>query len=198
MVISIWCFPSLGLMDSIRSTLCSPDERKVYFGISRKESPRYAPISRGEMWEYIRFDERGRLMLNTDYVSVKTKGRRDVIDLTPMIQGVVSKSGTTSGIAVAFIPGSTAAITAIEFEPGLIKDIDVFFERILPYGDHYHHHETWHDDNGAAHMQAAMIGPSLTVPIVDGRITLGTWQQIVLIDFDTRSRNREVVVQIIS
>ena len=137
-------------------------------------------------------------MLNTEYIRIKTRGRRDVVDLTPMIQDLVSKSGTTSGIAVAFIPGSTAAITAIEFEPGLVKDIDIFFERLLPYKDYYHHHETWHDDNGAAHLQAAIIGPSLTVPVVDGRITLGTWQQIVLIDFDTRPRDREVVVQILS
>jgi secondary thiamine-phosphate synthase enzyme len=136
--------------------------------------------------------------VNTEYIRIKTKGKRDVIDLTSMIQDVVSKVETRDGLVVAFVPGSTAAITTVEFEPGLVKDIDVFFERILPYGDYYHHHETWHDDNGAAHMQAALIGPSLTVPIVDGRITLGRWQQIVLIDFDTRSRDREVVLQILS
>ena len=138
------------------------------------------------------------MSVNTEYIRVKTKGRRDVIDLTSMIQDVVSKIETRDGIVVAFVPGSTAAITTVEFEPGLVKDIDVFFERILPYGDYYHHHETWHDDNGAAHMQAALIGPSLTVPIVDGRITLGRWQQVVLIDFDTRSRDREIVLQILS
>ncbi len=138
------------------------------------------------------------MSVNTEYIRIKTKGRRDVIDLTSMIQDVVSKIETRDGIVVAFVPGSTAAITTVEFEPGLVKDIDIFFERILPYGDYYHHHETWHDDNGAAHMQAALIGPSLTVPIVDGRITLGRWQQIVLIDFDTRSRDREIVLQILS
>jgi secondary thiamine-phosphate synthase enzyme len=136
--------------------------------------------------------------VNTEHIRIKTRGRRDVIDLTSKIQDVVSKIKTRNGIVVAFVPGSTAAITTVEFEPGLVKDIDVFFERILPYGDYYHHHETWHDDNGAAHMQAALIGPSLTVPIVDGRITLGRWQQIVLVDFDTRSRDREVVLQILS
>jgi secondary thiamine-phosphate synthase enzyme len=136
--------------------------------------------------------------VNTEYIRIKTRGRRDVIDLTSKIQDVISKIKTRDGIVVAFVPGSTAAITTVEFEPGLVKDIDLFFERILPYGDYYHHHETWHDDNGAAHMQAALIGPSLSVPIVDGRITLGRWQQIVLIDFDTRSRDREVVLQILS
>jgi secondary thiamine-phosphate synthase enzyme len=136
--------------------------------------------------------------VNTEHIRIKTRGRRDVIDLTSKIQDVVSKIKTRNGIVVAFVPGSTAAITTVEFEPGLVKDIDVFFERLLPYGDYYHHHETWHDDNGAAHMQAALIGPSLTVPIVDGRITLGRWQQIVLIDFDTRSRDREIVLQILS
>ncbi len=133
----------------------------------------------------------------TDYISVTTKGGRDVIDLTADVQKILGKHGIESGIVVVFAPGSTAGITTIEFEPGLQADMDEFLERILPYGAPYRHHNTWHDDNGAAHLQAAMIGPSLTVPVISGSLALGTWQQIVLIDCDTRSRNRRLVVQML-
>ncbi|MDY6935260.1 MAG: secondary thiamine-phosphate synthase enzyme YjbQ [Spirochaetota bacterium] len=133
----------------------------------------------------------------TDYITVSTKGRRDVIDITQKIQNIISKNSVNDGIVVVFVSGSTAALTTIEYEPGLTKDISIFLERILPYGDHYHHHNTWHDDNGAAHLQAALIGPSITVPFVNGTLTLGTWQQVILIDCDTRQRNRKIVVQII-
>ncbi len=133
----------------------------------------------------------------TDYISVTTRGGRDVVDLTADVQRILGKHGIESGIAVVFAPGSTAGITTIEFEPGLQSDMDEFLERILPYDAAYRHHNTWHDDNGAAHLQAAMIGPSLTVPVISGSLALGTWQQIVLIDCDTRSRNRRLVVQIL-
>ncbi len=133
----------------------------------------------------------------TDYISVTTKGGRDVIDLTADVQRILGKHGIESGIVVVFAPGSTAGITTIEFEPGLKADMEEFLERILPYGAPYRHHNTWHDDNGAAHLQAAMIGPSLTVPVISGSLALGTWQQIVLIDCDTRSRNRRLVVQML-
>ncbi len=133
----------------------------------------------------------------TEYISISTNGRRDVIDLTSMIQDIITKNGVESGIAVVFVPGSTGAITTIEFEPGLKKDIDVYLEKIFPYSEYYHHHNTWHDDNGAAHLQAAVIGPSETTPIVNGELTLGTWQQIVLIDCDTRPRKRKIIAQIV-
>ena len=133
----------------------------------------------------------------TDSISVSTKGKRDVIDLTPMMHEVIAKNKIKDGIIVVFAPGSTAAITTIEFEPGLKKDIDIYLEKIFPYGGDYQHHYTWHDDNGAAHLQAALIGPSITVPIVGGGLTLGTWQQVVLIDCDTRPRRREIVAQIV-
>ena len=138
------------------------------------------------------------MTVKTEYIQFRTRGKRDVYDMTPQIQEVISKNGISNGLVTAFVPGSTAGITTIEYEPGLKQDIDIFLEKILPYRDHYHHHNTWHDDNGAAHIQAALIGPSLSVPIVDGRLALGTWQQIILVDCDTRSRNREIVVQIIS
>jgi secondary thiamine-phosphate synthase enzyme len=133
----------------------------------------------------------------TGYISISSKGNREVIDLTPELREIISKNGITSGIAVIFAPGSTAGITTIEFEPGLKKDIDLFLEKLIPYGGRYHHHETWHDDNGSSHLQAAMIGPSITVPVVDGEPALGTWQQVVLIDCDTRPRKRDIVVQLV-
>ncbi len=103
-----------------------------------------------------------------------------------------------NGIAVAFVIGSTAGLTTTEAEPGLLThDLKAFFERIAPEDEHYQHEATWGDDNGHAHVRASALGPSLTVPVVEGRLTLGTWQQIVLIDFDTRGRRREVVVQIL-
>ena len=101
-------------------------------------------------------------------------------------------------MAVVFVVGSTAAITTIEFEPGLVnEDIDRAMEKIAPADGRYLHEETWHDDNGHAHVRASLVGPSLSVPIVDGQMTLGTWQQIVLIDFDTRTRTRKIICQIV-
>ncbi len=134
----------------------------------------------------------------TEYISVSTNGRREVIDITPMVQDIVTGTGIKSGIAVVFVPGSTCAVTTIEYEPGLKKDISEFLERLLPYAVDYHHHNTWHDDNGAAHLQAALIGPSITIPVIKGNLALGTWQQVVLIDCDTRPRERQILVQVVS
>jgi secondary thiamine-phosphate synthase enzyme len=133
----------------------------------------------------------------TEYISVSTKGNRDVTDLTPRLREITRGIGASDGIAVVFAPGSTAGITTVEYEPGLKKDIDLLLERIVPYGGRYHHHETWQDDNGSSHLQAALIGPSVAVPVVKGEPALGTWQQVVLIDCDTRPRKREVVVQVV-
>lgn len=135
-------------------------------------------------------------MVATSYIEVKTKGRRDVVDITGGVQEAVTKCGMTAGTVTVFVQGSTAALTTVEFEPGLVKDIDLFLEKILPYAGKYHHHETWHDDNGAAHLQAALLGPSITIPFVDGKLALGTWQQVVLIDCDTRPRSRKLVAQV--
>ena len=124
---------------------------------------------------------------------MKTKGHNDVVDITPQVaEGV---SGT--GVATVFVSGSTAGITTIEFEPGLKKDIKEAYEKIAPENKDYHHHATWGDDNGSAHVRATMLGPSLSVPFIDGRMLLGTWQQIILIDFDTRGRSREITVQLV-
>ena len=135
--------------------------------------------------------------VKTDYITVSTKGNRDVVDLTPRVREISRSIGEADGIAVVFAPGSTAGVTTIEYEPGLKKDIDFFLEKLVPYGGRYHHHETWHDDNGSSHLQAAMIGPSVAIPVVEGEPALGTWQQVVLIDCDTRPRKREIVVQVV-
>ncbi len=129
---------------------------------------------------------------------VDTRGDTHVVDITDEVADILTQSGCRQGLLVVFVVGSTAGITTTEAEPGLLThDLKAFFERIAPAGQYYKHEETWHDDNGHAHVRASALGPSLTVPVVDGRMTLGTWQQIVLLDFDTRGRRREVVVQIV-
>lgn len=138
------------------------------------------------------------MAVRTEHITVSSKGNRDVIDLTHELRRIIDKNGIAEGIAALFVPGSTAGITTIEYEPGLTEDIEKVLERLIPYGARYHHHDTWHDDNGSSHIQAALIGPSLTVPVVQGKPVLGTWQQVVLIDCDTRPRSREIVVQLLS
>jgi secondary thiamine-phosphate synthase enzyme len=132
----------------------------------------------------------------TDSIPLSTRGDADIIDITPQVAAIVSKHGFTQGHALVFVSGSTAGITTIEYEPGLLKDIPAAFDKIAPKGARYFHEETWHDGNGHSHVRAALLGCSLTVPFNEGRLLLGTWQQIVLIDFDNRPRRREVVVQL--
>jgi len=137
-------------------------------------------------------------MVKTQNIKIKTKGNCDVVDITSQVAEAVSQSGIDDGIVTLFNIGSTAGITTTEYEPGLVNyDISAAFEKIAPENARYEHEETWHDDNGHAHIRASLLGPSLSVPVVDGRLTLGTWQQIILIDFDTRPRTRTVVVQIV-
>jgi secondary thiamine-phosphate synthase enzyme len=136
-------------------------------------------------------------MVHTGRIRLRTRGNTDVADITEDVAGVVAEAGVQAGLVTAFVVGSTAGITTTEAEPGLMThDLAAFYERLAPAGDYYRHEETWHDDNGHSHVRASSLGPSLTVPVVDGRMTLGTWQQIVLLDFDTRGREREVVVQV--
>jgi secondary thiamine-phosphate synthase enzyme len=127
--------------------------------------------------------------------SVKTRGNGHVLDLTGEVSEAVRGSGIAEGIATVFVTGSTAALTTIEFEPGLVHDLQAAFERLYPRGMEYRHHERWGDDNGHSHVRASMLGPSLVVPVSGGELALGTWQQIVLVDFDTRGRDREFLVQ---
>jgi secondary thiamine-phosphate synthase enzyme len=132
----------------------------------------------------------------TDSVSVSTKGDSDILDLTPRVRALVKKHGFQEGQALVFVSGSTAGLTTVEYEPGLLKDLPAAFERIAPRGLRYHHEDTWHDGNGHSHVRASLLGPSITVPVKDAELLLGSWQQIVLIDFDNRPRKREVVVQL--
>ena len=128
--------------------------------------------------------------------SLKTRGNDEVIDITGEVSDAVRTSGLSSGIVTVFVPGATAGVTTIEFEPGLVEDIDEMFERVVPQNREYHHNLRWHDGNGHAHVRASLLGPSLTVPFTDGRLTLGIWQQLILVDFDNKSRDREVVCQV--
>jgi secondary thiamine-phosphate synthase enzyme len=136
-------------------------------------------------------------MVRTHRFERQTKGQGDAHDVTRPVADAVSKSGVDSGVAIVFVVGSTAALTTIEFEPGAVSDFNRLFDQLAPRGAEYQHHLRWGDDNGSSHVRAALLGPSVSVPIVGGQLTLGTWQQIALVEFDTRSRRREIVVQVV-
>ncbi|MBL7152946.1 MAG: YjbQ family protein [Phycisphaerae bacterium] len=137
-------------------------------------------------------------MVKTERIEVKTTGNCQVVNITEQVGDIVARSGILEGTVTVFNVGSTAGITTTEFEPGLVNyDIEALFERIAPQGARYEHEETWHDDNGHSHVRASLLGPSLSVPVVDGSLTLGTWQQIILVDFDTRARTRTIICQMI-
>ena len=131
-------------------------------------------------------------------IQLSSKGQDDVIDITKQVSNVVKDSNIENGTVTIFVAGSTAAITTIEYEPGLIKDFPEMLSRIIPKNIEYEHDNTWHDGNGHSHVRASLVGPSLTVPIINGKLTLGTWQQIVLLEMDTRPRNRNLILQIMS
>ncbi len=130
------------------------------------------------------------------YLSFNTSGETDVIDITRQVASRVSESGVTEGLVLIFIPGSTASVTTIEYESGVVQDLKEAVERLAPREIFYQHDARWGDGNGYAHVRAALLGPSLTVPVSDGRPVLGTWQQIVLVDFDNHPRNRKILVQV--
>ena len=136
-------------------------------------------------------------MIVTHAQNVSTAGQGDARDLTSVVARAVADSGLTTGIVTVFVVGSTAGITTIEFEPGAIHDLDALFESLAPRGAEYEHHLRWGDDNGSSHVRAALLGPSVTIPFSRGTLHLGTWQQIMLMEFDTSPREREVVVQIV-
>jgi secondary thiamine-phosphate synthase enzyme len=118
------------------------------------------------------------------------------VDITSDVRESVGNSGISSGTVTVFAPGATTGLTTIEYEPGLLKDLPDLMERLVPSDKSYSHDDTWHDGNGFSHLRSALIGPSLTVPFVSGKLTLGTWQQIVFLEFDNRARHRQVVLQI--
>jgi len=137
-------------------------------------------------------------MVKTQEIKVKTGGNCDVVNITEQVAAAVALSDITDGTVTLFNVGSTAGITTTEYEPGLVNyDIAAAFEKIAPQDARYEHEETWHDDNGHSHVRASLLGPSLSVPVVSGRLTLGTWQQIILVDFDTRPRTRTIICQMV-
>jgi len=133
----------------------------------------------------------------TDRIQIKTKGAGDLIDITDRIAGILRSTKMSAGQVTVFHIGSTAAITTFEFEPGMIKDMQELYEKIVPSDRCYHHDDTWGDANGFSHLRAALQGPSLNIPFERGKLLLGTWQQIVLAEFDNKPRQRQIVVQII-
>ena len=133
----------------------------------------------------------------TKEIRVQTRAECDIVDLTDKVQEAVGSSGLKDGVVTVFVVGSTAAITTIEYEPGLLQDLPAALERVAPKNAEYKHEERWYDGNGHSHVRASILGPGLVVPFKDGRLCLGTWQQIVLVELDIRARSRTIVLQII-
>ena len=137
------------------------------------------------------------LVVHTKKIQLRSKGESDIIDITDQASQAIRESKINNGLVTVFISGSTAAVTTIEYEPGLKDDFPEMLSRVAPENIEYKHDNTWHDGNGHSHVRASLIGPSLTIPIVEGGMSLGTWQQIVVLELDTRPRNRNVILQLI-
>ena len=137
------------------------------------------------------------LVVATRRREIATRGQGDAYDITDFVAAAVSESRLAAGIVTVFVVGTTAGVTTIEFEPGAVADFNRMFEQVAPRRAEYRHHLRWGDDNGSSHVRAALLGPSLAVPFNGGSLTLGTWQQIMLVEFDTRPRKREIVIQMI-
>ena len=138
-----------------------------------------------------------KMTVFTKCIQIKSKSENEIIEITDEVTKTVKESKIQNGAVVVFVVGSTAAITTIEYEPGLQKDLPDMLSRLAPKDIEYAHDNTWHDGNGHSHVRASLIGPSLAIPIVEGLLTLGTWQQIVLIEMDTRPRERKIILQVI-
>ncbi|HEX5138090.1 MAG TPA: secondary thiamine-phosphate synthase enzyme YjbQ [Planctomycetota bacterium] len=135
-------------------------------------------------------------MIHREEFTLRTKGETEVLDLTENVRALVRKSGVMEGTVHLFVPGSTAGLTTIEMEPGCVADLRAAFERVAPRDGHYGHNARWGDGNGFSHVRAALLGPSLAVPVGGGAPLLGTWQQVVLVDFDNRGRDRKIVATV--
>jgi secondary thiamine-phosphate synthase enzyme len=137
------------------------------------------------------------MKVRTEYLTFSTSGHADIRDLTSEIEAVIAREdGPANGIVTVFVPGATGAVTTVEYESGLLSDLKDLFEALIPRAHDYAHNDRWGDGNGHSHLRASLVGPSLTVPFVERKLTLGTWQQIVFIDFDVRARSRRLVLQI--
>lgn len=134
--------------------------------------------------------------VRTETIQLETRGNADVVDITTPVARAVQTTGLTDGAVTVFCPSATSGVTTLEYESGCIQDLQRLFDEVADPARHYAHNARWGDGNGHSHIRAALLGPSLTVPFVDGRLTLGTWQQIVYVDFDNRPRRRELVLQV--
>lgn len=137
------------------------------------------------------------MMVKTGSIALTTRGDTDIHDITDPIANVISQSGLKTGTVTVFCSSSTSALTTIEYESGAVSDLKRLFEEIIPQNREYAHNARWQDGNGHSHVRAALLGPSLTIPFVEGQLTLGTWQQVIYVDFDNKPRRRDLVVQLI-
>ena len=135
------------------------------------------------------------MKIQTETIEIETVGFSDIQDITPQVAEIVRKHDLKDGTVTVFVSGATAGVTTIEFEPGLLRDFPLLFEQLAPQDAKYHHDMTWHDGNGFSHVRASLLGPSITIPFADRKLTLGTWQQVVVVDFDNKPRRRRIVVQ---
>nr|MDO8135417.1 secondary thiamine-phosphate synthase enzyme YjbQ [Candidatus Njordarchaeum guaymaensis] len=133
----------------------------------------------------------------TETIHVESKGEVDITDITRAVEAILARSKLQDGVITIFVPGSTGALTTIEYEDGLLQDLPLALERIAPKNVVYEHEKRWHDGNGHSHVRASIIGPSISVPFVKGKLTLGTWQQLVFVELDTRSRSRDLIAQVV-
>lgn len=133
----------------------------------------------------------------TKHLALSTRGDADIIDITPRLNEFLRDTGLKDGVLTVFVPGATGALTTVEHEQGLVKDMKMFWEGIIPSTADYHHNRTWGDGNGHSHLRASLLGPSLSIPFCSASLTLGTWQQVIFIDFDVRTRSRQLVLQFI-
>ena len=137
------------------------------------------------------------MTVKTQIIEFNTRGNADILDVTPNISQALGEIGLSIGTVTLFSPSATSALTTIEYESGCLSDIQRLFDEIVEQNRHYAHNARWGDGNGHSHVRAALLGPSLTVPFIDGKLTLGTWQQIIFIDFDNRARQRRLIAQFI-
>jgi len=135
-------------------------------------------------------------MIELNYIEFETKGRNEMVDITPNIRQIVNNSKIDNGNVLVFVPGATGALSTIEYEPGLIKDFPDLMEKLIPEKKYYSHNETWHDGNGHSHLRATLVGPSLTIPFAGKSLILGTWQQVIFLEFDNKPHHRRLAVQI--
>jgi secondary thiamine-phosphate synthase enzyme len=168
-------------------TICS---EPLFVNAGARRPGAVATLYAGSSWRY----NRGMITLST--IDVSTQARNEIIDLTPRIQEIVAAASMRDGHVLVFVPGSTGALSTIEYEPGLLQDLPQLLEKLVPGGRTYRHDQTWHDGNGHSHLRATLIGPSLAVPFAQKTLLLGTWQQIVFMEFDNKPRRRRILVQL--